>query len=403
MEQLEVARNCLEFGVATEEEPGTEEDSDRGSLSPEPKAKSSTVSSRLRTTFKSPRRKEPIRSPDCKDLSFLEHEEEPFHRVQEELGRMENHYVKLETVVRNASRLLGDCKASNIGKEIRKLKQEDSAELKKHITHLKLRCGTLQDWVNAQDVEISQLKERSQSVAKIRSIMEYTGDVASKAHLFDQDVKTEGHLSQQKIVAILVKFAGRVETALEEMRKLAAGRTGAGSSQQTTPPATSPLVKSKYTFLESLMERVQERQVKEALETTAGIEVPSGAIPSGAVLFGEVPSTPVIEKGKEPEQVSRAASSEPTSEKGSNRKKKTTPEAKKTVELLDSDSTEEEEDEEEEEEEEEPEVPLTDKRKAMATRSSEKKKPPVYKSPQAPKRQRKTSGKAEGSQKRTRK
>ena len=62
--------------------------------------------------------------------------------------------------MRNASCLLGDCKASNIGKEIRKLKQDDSAELKKHVTHLKLRCGTLQDRVNAQDAEISQLKER---------------------------------------------------------------------------------------------------------------------------------------------------------------------------------------------------------------------------------------------------
>jgi hypothetical protein len=55
---------------------------------------------------------------------------------------------------------------------------------------------------------------------------------------------------------------------------------------------------------------------------------------------------------------------------------------------------------EEEEEEEEPETPLVDKRR---TRSSEKKKPQVYSSPQAPKRPQKSAGKGEGSRKKPKK
>lgn len=197
MEELEVAKECFELGVAPEEEPEAKDDLDQRSLSPKPKTKASTASPRprLKTTSKSPREKDPVRSPDCKELSFLEQGKGPFCWVQEELSHVENHYSKLETVVKNASRLLGDCKASNIGKEILKLKQEDSAELKTYVTHLKLRICTLQDMVKAQDEEINWLKERWQSMEKIRSIMEYTGDIAAKAHLFDNDVKTEEHLS----------------------------------------------------------------------------------------------------------------------------------------------------------------------------------------------------------------
>ena len=98
-------------------------------------------------------------------------------------------------------------------------------------------------------------------------------------------------------------------------------------------------------------------------------------------------------KGKETESETAAASSEPTSEKGSSRwkQKEVTPEARKGVELSDSATSKEEEEEE---------TPLVDRRR---TRSSEKKKPPVYKTTQAPKRQSKSVEKGDGSRKRTKK
>ena len=44
----------------------------------------------------------------------------------------------MEAITREASKLLGDCKARNIYKELKKLKQEDNSELKAHNTQLKL-------------------------------------------------------------------------------------------------------------------------------------------------------------------------------------------------------------------------------------------------------------------------
>ena len=44
----------------------------------------------------------------------------------------------MEAITREASKLLGDCKAGNICKELKKLKQEDNLELKAYNTQLKL-------------------------------------------------------------------------------------------------------------------------------------------------------------------------------------------------------------------------------------------------------------------------
>ena len=71
------------LGVAPDKEPEVEEESDRGSLSPEAKqyVPAASPRSQLKTTFKSPKEKEPIRSPDWKDLSFLDLDDGPFQRV----------------------------------------------------------------------------------------------------------------------------------------------------------------------------------------------------------------------------------------------------------------------------------------------------------------------------------
>ena len=68
-------------------------------------------------------------------------EEDPFWRVKEELELLEGQYSKMEVVTREASKLLGDCKAGNICKEFKKLKQEDNSELKAHNTQLKVQVN----------------------------------------------------------------------------------------------------------------------------------------------------------------------------------------------------------------------------------------------------------------------
>ena len=58
--------------------------SDRRSLSPRDQHRGSP-SSRLKTTYKSPKGKELVRNPDWKDMSCLDLGDDPFQRVQDEL------------------------------------------------------------------------------------------------------------------------------------------------------------------------------------------------------------------------------------------------------------------------------------------------------------------------------
>ena len=111
-----MAKECLELGVALEGEPEPEEvevESDRGSLSPREQPKGSP-SSQVKTTFRSPRGKDPIRNLDWKDMSCLNLEDDPFQRIHDELDKVQSRYSKMEIVIRGASKLLGDCKAGKI-------------------------------------------------------------------------------------------------------------------------------------------------------------------------------------------------------------------------------------------------------------------------------------------------
>ena len=151
----------------------------------------------------------------------------------------------MELVVKGATKLLGDCKTGNICKEIQKLKEEDNSELKTHNTHLKLRISDLQLRVKAQDEEIQQLKAKTEAMEQIREFIGHTGDVVTKAHLFDNEVKTEDHLSVQKIIIVLVKYGHKMETMLVEMWKLLSGLSAPGTSQPPPQTAVSPSLKGK--------------------------------------------------------------------------------------------------------------------------------------------------------------
>ena len=85
--------------------------------------------SRMKYTFHSPKRKSPIRTPDWRDMSTLDLDNEPFQQVQEELDWVQNRFSKMEVVIRVASKLFGNWKAGNIVKELKKLKEKDTISL----------------------------------------------------------------------------------------------------------------------------------------------------------------------------------------------------------------------------------------------------------------------------------
>ena len=131
IQQIEIARDCLELGVAPEGEPEldvVEIGLDRGSLSPREQHRG-FPSSQLKTTYMSPKTKEPVWNTDWKYMSCLDFSDDPFQQVQDELDQIQNHYSKMEIVIKGVSKLLGDCKAGNICKELKKLKEKDTASL----------------------------------------------------------------------------------------------------------------------------------------------------------------------------------------------------------------------------------------------------------------------------------
>lgn len=52
---------------------------------------------------------------------------------------------------------------------------------------------------------------------RIKNFIGNPGDVINKAWLFDNDIKTNGHIFVAKVVAILVEFNWQMELTLAEM------------------------------------------------------------------------------------------------------------------------------------------------------------------------------------------
>ena len=406
--KMEVAQECLEVGFESEKEAPGDDESDRASLSPnvEPQVTPSP-GKRMKTTYRSPKGKSPIRNFGC-----LDDTEDPFVRLQDAVYQVQSRYNKMGVVIRGATKLLGDCKAGNVSKEIKKLQEESGSGLKAENEKLKLQIAELQGVTKTQGVEIERLQARNADLGKIRDALVFPGDVINRSLLFTEDIRKEGHMNGQKILTILVKYGHKMDAILQEMRKLLPGTVEVGSShpEQTpppppsapsapsssaAPPAASPPPKGRFPILEASGGEVQPAASRKY----------TGGSCRGGHLEAKVPPPQVpapSPKGKKTESGTAAASSEPTSEKDSARKRKqvVTPEPKQAVVLSDSGSTEEEEEDEEEEEEEAEVTPLMDRRR---TRSSEKQKPPPYRSAMAPKRQAKSAEKGEGSRKRTKK
>ena len=156
------------------------------------------------------------------------------------------------------------------------MKEEDSSKLKANNAQLKLRINDMEVMVKAQDEEIRQLWAKTEGIEKIREFIGHTSDVLTKAHLFDNEVKTEDHLSIQKIISILMKYKHKIEVTLRKMRKLLPGSSVSGTSQ---PPiqATVPLSPKKKVqqLLDNLKGCLQEPEVQEVVAGVVKILVPT--------------------------------------------------------------------------------------------------------------------------------
>ena len=136
MQQLEVAKYCLEYGVGLEAETQldvVEIDSKRElqSSAEQRKILGIFLGSWRKFTYQSLEDKSPVQNLDWKSVAMnsFDFEDDPFRWIQEEMDQLQGQYSKLEAVIRGASKLLGDYRPGNIVKELKMLKQKDMATL----------------------------------------------------------------------------------------------------------------------------------------------------------------------------------------------------------------------------------------------------------------------------------
>ena len=94
-------------------------------------------------------------------MGSFDFKDDPFPRIKEEMDILQGQYFKLEVDTRGASKLLGDCKAGNICKELKKLKQEDKSMMQTHNTTLRLQVADLKMELKAKDEEIRLLRAQT--------------------------------------------------------------------------------------------------------------------------------------------------------------------------------------------------------------------------------------------------
>ena len=93
-------------------------------------------------------------------MSSLNLNEDPFWQVQDKLDQAQSQYSKMELVIKGASKLLGDYKAGNICKELKKLKEKDIASLEATNTTLSSQIQELKMILALKKDEIWMLKEQ---------------------------------------------------------------------------------------------------------------------------------------------------------------------------------------------------------------------------------------------------
>ena len=82
LREIEVAKECLEYGVGSDTPPDEEDaESEGGLVGSEERWKLLSPNSRIKHTYRSPKEKFPIRTSDWKDMSTLDLDDEPFQQV----------------------------------------------------------------------------------------------------------------------------------------------------------------------------------------------------------------------------------------------------------------------------------------------------------------------------------
>ena len=102
----------------------------------------------------------------------------------------------MELVIKEASKL------GNIVKELKKLKQKDTASLEAANATLSFQVTELKMALVLKDDKIRELKGgKAERLKRIWEAIGHPGDVLNKAHFFDNDVKWKGscHLRRSSL------------------------------------------------------------------------------------------------------------------------------------------------------------------------------------------------------------
>ena len=134
---------------------------------------------------------------------------------------MQNRFSKMEVVIKGASKLLGNCKAGNIVKELKKLKEKDTASLKVANKKLQLEVDQLKVALALKEDEVKDLKvQKTEALKEIQEIVGHPGNTLNKAKLFDNYINKEVKIMLSKVITILYNFHKKMEAVLGEIRKL---------------------------------------------------------------------------------------------------------------------------------------------------------------------------------------
>ena len=107
----------------------------------------------------------------------------------------------MEIVIKRTSKYLGDCKARNICRELKKLKEKDIASLEAANATLSAQVQELKMTLALKKDEVWVLKkQQAKSLGWIWEAIGYSGDIINKAYLFDNEVKTELRLLAPKFL-----------------------------------------------------------------------------------------------------------------------------------------------------------------------------------------------------------
>ena len=117
------------------------------------------------------------------------------------------------------------------------MNKKEVEELREENTRLTGQVADLTQEVKVKADEIEGMKFRTrESLERIQSFIGNSGDVINKARLFDNDIRTGGHPSAPKIIAVLVEFGRKMDATLADMR----GLLSEGSSELFRFPVPVP-------------------------------------------------------------------------------------------------------------------------------------------------------------------